>query len=363
METKSEGILLCLYLLATLTFFVNAILLVSVILLQSEKLSISKGSLVSATLVNLLTSASYHPLVISFFFHISYHNERFALDWEILCRILYGLERGLILAITWNIASICLEKYLSLFQRNPPPLQSSSVGHILMPKLSSITSISSWLIGILFGVFSFILTEQNQIKGNNHCYLSVEFYGIYHLIYCAGYISLGFVIPSVVMIVLYSYTTKQLFMHRTLLGRNPFKNSQIISKEQLDKTKCSKQLVFMVLFFLLTVSPYFVMNLILSTGQFASMEFPNTVYVSLVLLLHTNCCICPIICGFSNQRIRLVLVDVVKRRMMYWIRCEGMMGEVRGDTSEEISIISADGSFSERILTVTSRNKVVPHNY
>ena len=356
METKDEVVLLCLCLLATASIFINAILFVSVMLLWRVKLNISKAPLISATLVNLLTAASYHPILISFILQNANPVQgEFSVDWATLCKILSGLERGVIVTITWSIASACLDKYLCL---TPQVTVNRSK---LVLKLSLILSFSAWMIGTVFGIFSYLLTEHKQSNENHYCLLSLDFYGIYHLIYCAAYITLGFVIPVIIMILLYSYTTKQLFIHRTLVAKNSFNDSQIKTREHKSalnsRVKESKLLVSLILFFLVTVTPYFIMNLILSTGHWTSMEFPDSVYISLVLLLHTNCCICPLLCGFSNKRIRLVLVDTIKQRITLWLRCERR--GVRGEASEEINFISADCSFTEGSLTITGRNSIV----
>ena len=355
METKDEVVLLCLCLLTTASIVINAILFVSLMLLWRVKLNISKAPLISATLVNLLTAASYHPILISFILQSANPVQgEFSVDWATLCKILSGLERGVIVTITWSIASAFLDKYLSLTQ------QIIVNRSKLVLKLSLILSFSAWMTGTLFGVFSHLFTEHKQGNENHYCHLSLDFYGMY-LAYYSAYITLGFIVPSIIMILLYSYTTKQLFIYRNLIAKNPFNDSQIKTKQQRGtlsgRVKESKLLVILVLFFLLTVTPYFVMNLILSTGHWTSIEFPESVHISLVLLLHTNCCICPLLCGFSNERIRLVLVDTIKQRITLWLRCErrGM----RGEASEEINFISADCSFAEGSLSITGRDGIV----
>ena len=352
MKTKDDVVLLCLCLLATASIFINAILFVSVMLLWKLKLNISKVPLISMTLVNLLTAASYHPLLISFILQSANEVQGdFSVDWATLCKILSGLERGVIVTITWNIASVCLDKYFSLAP------QVTVNRHKLILKLSILLSFTSWVLGNVFGALSYLLTEHKQNNEYHYCHLNLDFHRDFHLAYCAAYITLGFIVPSITMILLYSHTTKQLFIHRTLIAKNPFNNTQGTTTEQKSRVKESKLLVILILFFLVTVTPYFVMNLILSTGHWTSMEFPDSVYISLVLLLHTNCSICPLLCGFSNERIRLVLVDTIKQRMILWLRCERR--GVRGETSEEISFISADCSLSERSLTITGRNSTV----
>ena len=217
---------------------------------------------------------------------------------------------------TWSVASACLDKYLFLFHSIR---SATAMRYTMTVKLSLIIVFSAWMIGTVFGVFSYLLTEHKQNNENHYCHLSLDFFRIYHLTYYAAYITLGFIVPSIIMILLYSYTTKQLFIYRTSIARNPFNDFQIKTKEQKGalngRVKESKLLVSLILFFLVTVTPYFVMNLILSTGHWTSMEFPDSVYISLVVLLHTNCCICPLLCGFSNERIRLVLVDSIKQKM------------------------------------------------
>ena len=307
------------------------------------------------TLMNLLTAASYHPILISFILQRANPVQgEFPADWSTLCKILSGLERGVIVIITWSTASACLDKYLSLTPQ--VPVQRCN----LVLKLSLILFFSTWIIGLVFGILSYFFTEHKQSNENHYCHLSLDFYGIY-LAYYATYITLGFIVPSIIMILLYSYTTKQLFIHRTLTAKNPFHSSQDATKQQRDKlngrVKESKLLVSLILFFLVTVTPYFIMNLILSTGHWTSIEFPNSVYISLVLLLHTNCCICPLLCGFSNKRIRLVLIDIIKQRMILWLRCERR--GVRDEASEEISFISADCSFVEGSLSTTARDCTV----
>ena len=345
--------------LLTVTLIINLVLLSSVALLRKQKLDTNKITIFSLATINLLTAASYHPVLISFILQGTDPSKGdFSVDWATLCKILSGLERGVIVTITWSIASACLDKYLSLFHSIR---SATAMRYTMTVKLSLIIVFSAWMIGTVFGVFSYLLTEHKQSNVNHCCHLSLDFYGIYHLVYCAAYITLGFIVPSIIMILLYSYTTKQLFIHRTLIAKNPFQSNQITTKHKRltlnGKVRDSKLLVILVLFFLLTVTPYFVMNLILSTGHWTSMEFPDSVYIALVLLLYTNCCICPLLCGFSNERIRLVLVDTIKQRMTLWLRYErrGM----RHETSEEISFISADCSLPERSLSVSSRSSVV----
>ena len=263
------------------------------------------------------------------------------------------------MTITWSVTAACLDKYMHLFQITAGRV--SAITYKVITKFSLVIVFTAWITGAIFGVFSYLLTEYKESNGNHSCYMSLEFYGTmgYHLVYCAAFITLGFIIPSIVMILVYSYTTKQLFIHKTLMSKNPFQNSRSNhrSKSTLNgKVKDSKLLVIHVILFLLRVTPYFVVTLILSTGNWSSIEFPNSVYISLVLLLHTNCCISPLLCGFSNRRIRLVLVDTIKQRIVLWLICEN---QVKGEATEEISFISADCSLIERSLSVTSRTSIV----
>ena len=97
------------------------------------------------------------------------------------------------------------------------------------------------------------------------------------------------------------------------------------------------------------------MNLILSTGHWTSMEFPDSVYIGLVLLLHTNCCIVPYSVA-SAMRDKTCFGRHYQQRMILWLRCERR--GVRGEASEEISFISADCSLAERSLSISSRGSV-----
>ena len=210
--------------------FINAILFVSLMLLWRVKLNISKAPLISVTLVNLLTAASYHPVLISFILQSANPVQgEFSVDWATLCKILSGLERGVIVTITWSIASACLDKYLCLTQ------QVTVNRSKLVLKFSLILSFSVWMTGTVFGVFSYLLTEHKQSNENHYCHLSLDFYGTY-LAYYSAYITLGFIVPSIIMILLYSYTTKQLFIYRTLIAKNPFNDPQIKTKEQKGAT-------------------------------------------------------------------------------------------------------------------------------
>ena len=359
LETKTEFILILLCLTIIFTVIINLVLLLSVALLRKEKLNISKPTISSLSTVSLLTAVSYQPILISFILQSANSVERanISIDWRILCKILSALERETIVTITWSLTAACLDKYMHLFQITAGRV--SAIRYKVTTKFSVVIVFTAWITGTLFGVFSYLLTEYKESNGSHSCYMSLEFYGIYQLVYCAAFITLGFIIPSIVMILLYSYTTKQLFIHKTVMSKNPFQNSRSNhrSKSTLNgKVKDSKLLVIHVILFLLTVTPYFVMTLILSTGHWSSIEFPNSVYISFVLLLHTNCCISPLLCGFSNERIRLVLVDTIKQRMVLWLRCER---QVRGEAAEEISFISADCSLIERSLSVTSRTSIV----
>ena len=233
-------------------------LLSSVTLLRRQKLDTNKVTLFSLGTINFLTAASYHPILISFILQRTDPSKGgFSVDWATLCKILSGLGKRSNCDITWNIASACLEKYLSLFQS----IRSvTAMRYTMTVKLSLIIVFSAWMIGTVFGIFSYLLTEHKQSNENHYCHLSLDFYGIYHLAYCAAYITLGFIVPSIIMILLYSYTTKQLFIHRTLLGKNPFQNCHVTNKHKRGtlngKVGDSKLLVILVLFFLLTVTPY-----------------------------------------------------------------------------------------------------------
>ena len=362
MSAKTEIILLILFLISIAGIVINAVLLVSVLLLRQEKLNIRKVSILNLTLVNLLTAASYQPILISSILQSvnSAEGANISVDWRILCQILSGLERGTIVTITWSATATCVDKYLSLFQTTSG--RATTIRYNVTAKFSLTIVFTAWIIGTIFGIFSYLFTEHKESNRIHYCCLSLEFYGVYHLVYCATFITVGFIIPSIVMILLYSYTTKQLFIHKTLTSKNPFQNSESINKNKSTlsgKVKDSKLLVIHVILYLLTVTPYFVMNLILTTGHWTLMEFPNSVYIGLILLLHTNCCISPLLCGFSNDRIRLVLVNTIKEKMVLWLRCER---GVRGEASEEISFISADCSLIDRSLSLTSRTSIVSHD-
>ena len=343
---------------------INLTLISSVALLRKEKLNISKPTILSLSTVNLLTATSYQPILISSILQKvnSAEGANISVDWRILCKILSGLERGTIVTITWSVTAACVDKYLSLFQTISG--RATAIKYNVTAKFSVIIVFTAWIIGTIFCIFSYLLTEHKESNDIHCCCLNLEFYGVYNLVYFAAFITVGFIIPSIVIILLYSYTTKQLFIHRTLTSKNPFQNSGSINKSKYTlngKVKESKLLVIHVILFLLTVTPYFVMNLILSTGHWTLMEFSNSVYISLVILLHTKLfALVPLLCGFSNGRIRLVLVNTIKQKMVLWLRCER---GVKGEASEEISFISADCSFIDRSLSLTRRTSSVSHEF
>ena len=186
----------------TVTLIINLVLLSSVALLRRQKLDTNKVTLFSLGTINLLTAASYHPILISFILQGTNPSEGdFSLDWTTLCKILSGLERGVIVTITWNIASACLDKYLFLFHSIRP---ATAMRCTMTVKLSLIIIFSAWMIGTVFTIFSYLLTEYKQSNEHYYCHLNLDFYGIYHLAYCAAYITLGFIVPSIIMILLYS---------------------------------------------------------------------------------------------------------------------------------------------------------------
>ena len=362
LDTKTEFIITLLCLTIIFTVIINLTLISSVALLRKEKLNISKPTILSLSAVNLLTATSYQPILISSILQKvnSAEGANISVVWRILCKILSGLERGTIVTITWSVTAACVNKYISLFQTISG--RATAIKYNVTAKFSVNIVFTAWIIGTIFGIFSYLLTEHKESNDIHCCCLNLEFYGVYNLVYFAAFITVGFIIPSIVMILLYSYTTKQLFIHRTLTSKNPFQNSGSINKSKYTlngKVKESKLLVIHVILFLLTVTPYFVMNLILSTGHWTLMEFSSSVYISLVILLHTNCCISPLLCGFSNGRIRLVLVNTIKQKMVLWLRCER---GVKDEASEEISFISADCSFIDRSLSLTSRTSSVSHD-
>ncbi len=292
-------------------------------------------------------------------------------------------------------------------------------------KLSLLLVLSIWLIGVLFTGFAYLLIQHKQIKQSHCCYMSLEFYGIYHLVYCAAYVTVGFIIPSIVMILLYSYTTKQLFIHRTLVAKNPFRNpgkyarhhcqtttnrqriadgsvnsTEASSKRNTSNSICvnvkmqndksrngkkphpkntrvnsamagklkeSKLLVVLVILVLLSVTPYFTLTLILSTGHWASIQFPDHVYISLLFLTNINGFVSPLLCGFGNKRIRRAIPDELKQRLilnqMTMTRCcccNLRQNRAADPEVDEISFVSTTECFEiERTLSVSSRTSTL----
>ena len=83
------------------------------------------------------------------------------------------------------------------------------------------------------------------------------------------------------------------------------------NKLGLCAVKAAQILLPIILIYLVTIIPYTLLNIMLSSGQWSLYGFPQSAYIGSVLLLQTNAFLSAIFYGFTNKRLRQGLMSLL----------------------------------------------------
>ena len=356
-------------LLMAINICLNGLVIFSVLYLQRNRLKSSQLVLLQLSVSDLLIALLYLPFLLVLLLRDSDVE-----DCRMLCAALAALERGLIAASIWGIAFVSLDRYLYI-------VKHSSYKSAMTMRRSLGGAAVVWIIALVFGTTSFLVSAHfRDGSGACVCHLTLDFYGFYHLMYSAGYITLCFILPTTLMLVFYGFVMRVAQQRAAGRSKNPFRkapdrenirysptgrskssyplhpsagnsnrawNSSQGEGIHLHKVKAARILFIVITLYIACITPYFVINIALATGHWNPRGFPYIVYLGSILLLHSNNSCNPLFYGFANRRLRMTLTDYLRRKL-------GRSGVVataeyhvkRGRTNSRISIMGESSDCS-----------------
>ena len=230
-----------------------------------------------------------------------------------LCSALSALERGLIAGCVWGTALVSFDRYLYI-------VHHTRYHRLMTGRSATLASLGVWLVAALFGAVSSIVSAHST-DGHGHClcHLTLDFYGIYHLLYSAAFITLCFVLPTTLILVFYGFIARVAYQRAAHSHKNPFRLPSSVLRpndgcQGLLGLRAARVLAPLLALYLACVTPYFILNIAVSTGSWAA-AFPQAPYLLTILLLHTNTAVNPMLYGLPNRRLRGSLLTLFRGRL------------------------------------------------
>ena len=370
MSAVTRAFVIYALLLIIVNVCLNGLVIFSVLYLQRRRLKSSHMLVLQLSISELLIAFLYLPFLLVLLLYSSEVS-----DCRLLCAALAILERGLIAASTWGIALASLDRYLYI-------VKHANYRSVMTMKRSLGAMAAVWFIAVAFGTTSYLVSAYYRDEtGICVCHLTLDFYGFYHLLYSAGYITLCFILPTTLMLVFYGFVVRVARRRATDRDKNPFRftsasamsflNPQMdicnTTRRHIDncspdngprsatlrgdsrpryvcKVKIARMLLLVMVLYIACLTPYFAINIALATGHWNMQGFPYIFYLGSVLLVHSNSSCNPLLYGFANRRLRLALVDFLRSKMSRLTAAMTGGCRVRRRSSSKISIMGDDSS-------------------
>ncbi len=376
--------------LLMINIFLNGLLMFTVLYINRKKrIKPSHVIVLGLSLSDLSMALLYLPLVLVILLQGSQAN------CQVLCRALSVLERGLVPASIWGAALVSFDRYLYIVRHHKYQsrmnLRNSAGGLVTV-----------WVIGFAFGATSwFLAAHSTSPSGACLCHLTLDFYGIYHLLYSAVYITLSFILPTTLILVFYGFIIRVAYKRVSKKEKNPFRmpSSRVGSMDTisdvsnlsmpnnaicnlntmlpLDNSRHTKRLyqvktariIFLVLsLYIVCVTPYFAINVIVSSGHWVATGFPQTIYLASTLILNTYSSCNPLFYGFANRRLRSSLKNYLRSKVTHTNTIEHRLRKRRNSKlsvmGDSCSVSGHRGSVCSDIsaLSAMSRDALVNHD-
>ncbi len=307
--------------------FINGLTLLTVLYLNQHGIQPNHILLLGLSSAGAVLALLYLPFILVLLLTGS------SMNCHLLCQVLAALERGLIAISTWGTALVALDRYMFINQH-------ATYCNTMTVRRSALSVTGVWCIGTVFGATSLLVSSYTTTpSGTCLCHLTLDFYGIYHLLYSATYITLAFILPTTLVLVFYGFiisgASKQVSSRKTnsdhlTPSHNlpchiassthslPYKSSNRYDVPiviRLYEIKTIRVMCLVLVSYLICVSPYFAINVVVSTGQWTLSTFPQNIYLTCILLLHTNSSCSPLLYGFTNKLLRTVLFRFLQQKL------------------------------------------------
>ena len=313
-------------------------------------------------------------------------------DCGALCATLITLERSLIAASVWSITLVSMDRYLFI-------VKHSSYRRNMSFRTAGVGVAITWVLAAVIGWGSYLAASHTtHDSGHCFCHLTTGYYGFLALLLSAFYITICFIFPTTLIITFYSFVLKVASEHVSKTAKNPFRSSgsrlsagvegqvNLVGETPLTNSYIADELTgestpasagwyqaraakviaaIMVCYFLL-LTPYFVVNIMISSGHWQIHTSPYFMYIASLLMFHANSCFNPLFYGLANRRLRDLLMEFIQRKL----RGNGSHLEVspsRCRASSPLSLMADFSSVSRRgshnsdisALSATSREAIV----
>ena len=284
---------------------------------------------------------------------------------RIVCGVLVVTERALIAASVWGMAFVSCDRYFFI-------VKHGSYRTVVTYRRCVLVLTGVFMMAFLFGSTSFfVLTHQRHVSGRCLCHLALDFHGFHHLVYSATYITMCFILPTTIMLILYGFVIK--VARRNNQSKNPFRlcrsnavddtsappNGHFKQQNNTYKAKTARILFVILTLYLIFYIPYFVLNILASTGHWEPDGIPQVLYVSSALLLHTNSSCNPLFYGFTNRKIRTSVMKFLKldkKSLPKSMNADkiSVMGDAASNGSDisALSNLSREGLASRDIISI-----------
>jgi hypothetical protein len=370
--TMSNGVqskLLLTYavILAVAVVLLNSCIYFAVLYLKRNRFNPSNLIVLNLATADLMVALVYLPILSTFIIRET------KLRCETFCSVLSILERTFVAESAWSVVIVSLDRYLFV-------VKHAKYKSIMTFKRAVYGVVITWLISITFGVTSYFVNRHNvHTKAGNlcSCHFSIDFYGVYHLIFSAAYIAICLIIPTTLMFIFYGFVIRIARHHAKNRYKNPFRlrrsrvgvdehsrnnhtldmNHASVSHEYIDdqkpvklyRVKAARIIFFVLTLHLLCFTPYFILNIMLTTWPYEHETSKTSVnlYMAFILLLLTPSAFNPIFYGLANRRLRNSLI-IYARQNIFKINGAGHYGERHKKGGSKLSIMADSSSGATR---------------
>lgn len=151
----------------------NTLLIYIIVHVNKRRIRANYVLILNNSLNGLFSSLLLLPIAVAAFLPAA------DLNCNRICGVLMVLENSLVISNIWGVACIAADRYA--FVRKGTSYKSCAT-----VKKASFAAIGVWTLSITFGGAAFFLSKSYEPEIGKRfciCHLTIDFYGIYHLLY------------------------------------------------------------------------------------------------------------------------------------------------------------------------------------
>ncbi|CAD5122860.1 DgyrCDS11263 [Dimorphilus gyrociliatus] len=287
------------------SLILNSLLIYIIVHVNKRRIRANYILILNNSLTGLFSSILLLPIVFAAFLPTA------ELNCNRICSVLMILENTLVISNIWGVACIAADRYAFIGK-------GTAYKTCATVKKASFAALGVWTLSITFGGAAFFLSKSYEPGVDKRfciCHLTIDFYGIYHLLYSATFVSIGYLLPSTFFFFFYAFVLKAARNRADRDTKNPFRGDvtgQPSCQFKFYRVKAIRIVCVVLILYTLQTLPYFCTHV---TKQTPTNEEQYIESILFLLLLLTSSVSNPIVYGLFNSRLRTSLLCYFKRKI------------------------------------------------